>query len=558
MVSAELAHNPYLLETTARFNNHAPKVNSAIERFEGRPLVDWANEIPQTYRDEMNGFDFDLYFTGTEADYERMVSAFVEQGIVVLEESSFDDGVPSAKGMPENAVRVIHDGGFEDVGTKRREIANLIEWLDSHRNRWFEYDEFINQNTESLDELVPYIIINKGSLQLDMPFVSVETVDSVQDLSGTELANTPVLFMVDPSNRERFRNELVDVKNRRDVEDRQLFFLIHPSLNQDQVVRVISDLGVKDPQVVVKPDDPIVSQYIDDYPSMDFVRGAIRVLREAFDATKGTLAEFAAESVKTTQSRGEEIAELDLEIEYHKRARRLIEETVAFNKQQEIDGLYQDFENRILSWRNRKTGATGHDDIQKAASEFVYDIRGWMSALDTDIVTVMQADKEWIDKTMTGLYYSAGITHDFDPGIKSPSFQHNINLPKLFDAFMSQTGTEKVAPKGDFFGLFGSGGKADAPEEEVEIASFDVWRFTARGMIMPIVRRVETTCKQELSEYHESLVKAYSQQLAVLAEQLIEDKKLATAMLSDAERLLEEDKDWLSEFENRLLTIERC
>ncbi len=557
MVSAELAHNPYLLETTARFNNHAPKVNSAIERFEGRPLADWANEIPQTYRDEMNGFDFDLYFTGTEADYERMVSAFTEQGIAILDESSFIDSVPSAKDMPKNAVRVIHVGGFEDVNTKRREITNLIEWLDSYRNRWFEYDEFINKNSNSLDDLVPYIIINESSMQLDIPFVSVETVDSVHDLSRTELTNTPILFMVDPKNKERFRNELVDVKKEKSIEDRQLFFLIHPSMNQDQVVRVISDLGVRDPQVVDKPDDPMVLQYIDDYPSMDYVRGAIRVLREAFDATKGILAEFDSESVETTQSQGEEIAELDSEIGSHKRARRLIVDTKAFDKQQEISGLYQGFENCILSWRNRKTGATGLGNIQRAANEFIFDIHEWVKSLDVEIVCIMKSERNRVEKSLSELYYSAGNVPVFHPDVRPPSFQHDLEVPGLFKALMSQTGKDKVASKGDFFGLFGSGGKADVPDKEVEIASFDVWRFTARGMIMPVVREVEKACEAELVNYHKSLVKAYSQHLDSLIEELVEDKKLATAMLSDTERLLEEDKDWLSDFENQLHAIER-
>ena len=74
---------------------------------------------------------------------------------------------------------------------------------------------------------------------------------------------------------------------------------------------------------------------------------------------------------------------------------------------------------------------------------------------------------------------------------------------------------------------------------------------------MPVVREVEKACEAELVNYHKSLVKAYSQHLDSLIEELVEDKKLATAMLSDTERLLEEDKDWLSDFENQLHAIER-
>lgn len=557
MVNAELIHNPYLLETTARFNGREPKVNSAIEKFERRPLVDWVDEVPRTLRDEMNGLDFDLYFTGTKSDYERLIKAFTEQGIDVYDESSDDDQLTSAKTLSEYDVRMTHTGGFESVSAKRQEIASFIEWLKEHRNRWFDFDEFINQNSESLDELVPYIVVNKGTLQTEIPFVSIETVDSAQnDLAGTVLTNTPVLFMVDAKNKDRFRNELLYVKDRRDVEHRQLFFCIHPSMDQDRVIRVISDLGVEDPQVVDKPDSPRVLQYIDDYPSMDYVREAIEVFRSVYDTIRGILDDLNAETIKTSQSRVEEMAALDQEIEYHKRARTLIGETKSFGKQGKVYVLYQEFENRILTWRNRKTGATGHDEIQRAAKEFVFDIRGWVRTFDADIITTMQDEQNRIERAISGLYYSAGDVPDFEPDVPPPSYQTNKNLPNLTDALMSQTGTEMVNPKNDFFGFFG-GGKAEGPAEKVEIASYDVWRFTARGMLSPGIQRMVKACEQELAKYHASLVEAYTQQLDALIEQLLEDKELVTAMLSDEERLLEEDKDWLAEFEKHLLAIER-
>ena len=558
MVNAELIHNPYLLETTARFNGREPKVNSAIEKFERRPLVDWVDEVPRTLRDEMNGLDFDLYFTGTKSDYERLVKAFTEQGIDVYDESSDGDHIATAKSLSEYDVRLAHISGFEGVNTKRNEIAGLIDWLNMHRNRWFDYDEFINQNSESLDELVPYIVVNKGSMPFDIPFVSIETVDSAQnDLAGTVLTNTPILFMVDAKNKDRFRNDLLYVKDRKDIEHRQLFFCIHPSMDQDRVIRVISDLGVEDPQVVEKPDSSAVLQYIDDYPSMDYVREAIMIFRSAYNTIKGILDDLNAETMKTSQSRGEEIAALDQEIEYHKRTRTLIEETRSFDKQSEVSEIYQEFENRILTWRNRKTGATGHDEIEKAAREFVFDVRGWVSAFDADIITTMQDEQNRIERAISGLYYSAGDVPDFEPDVPPPSYQTNKNLPNLTDALMSQTGTEMVNPKNDFFGFFGGGGKAEGPAEKVEIASYDVWRFTARGMLSPGIQRMVKACEQELANYHASLVEAYTQQLDALIEQLLEDKELVTAMLSDEERLLEEDKDWLAEFEKHLLAIER-
>ena len=40
MISAELQHNPYLLETEVKFNGQSPKINCQIEKYENKLLVD--------------------------------------------------------------------------------------------------------------------------------------------------------------------------------------------------------------------------------------------------------------------------------------------------------------------------------------------------------------------------------------------------------------------------------------------------------------------------------------------------------------------------------------
>ena len=142
MVNAELAHNPYLLETTAKFNGSAPKINSQIEKYAKQPLSDWINKVPDIFSDEMNGYDFDLYFSGTKADFEALRATFAAAGVI-------DD------------VRLIHKETLEPVDTKLQEINNLLEWLKNNPNRWFDYSAFVAEHSEGgakalNDFLVPY------------------------------------------------------------------------------------------------------------------------------------------------------------------------------------------------------------------------------------------------------------------------------------------------------------------------------------------------------------------------------------------------------------------
>ena len=76
MIKAELSYNPYLCETEVRFNGQPPRINSLIEKYQNVVLQDWINELPQIFHDEMNGYDFELEFCGTELDLAEIEGAF--------------------------------------------------------------------------------------------------------------------------------------------------------------------------------------------------------------------------------------------------------------------------------------------------------------------------------------------------------------------------------------------------------------------------------------------------------------------------------------------------
>lgn len=87
MIKAELNYNPYLMETQIRFNDQPPRINSLVEKYQHMNLQSWVSKIPKIFYDEMNGFYFELDFTGTQLDYEDLCNAFRKVGIT-------DESVP--------------------------------------------------------------------------------------------------------------------------------------------------------------------------------------------------------------------------------------------------------------------------------------------------------------------------------------------------------------------------------------------------------------------------------------------------------------------------------
>lgn len=80
MVKVELKYNPYVLETKVYFNGQLPKINSQIEKFENKRLFVWSDKLLDILYSEMNGYDFDLDFSGTKADYEK-IKYLIEKNI---------------------------------------------------------------------------------------------------------------------------------------------------------------------------------------------------------------------------------------------------------------------------------------------------------------------------------------------------------------------------------------------------------------------------------------------------------------------------------------------
>ena len=97
MINAELSYNPYLMETKIKFNGQPPRINSLVEKYQEMNLQSWINKIPRIFYDEMNGYYFELDFTGTQLDYEMPCKTFRKAGI------------------SDKVVPIVHKGCLEDL-----------------------------------------------------------------------------------------------------------------------------------------------------------------------------------------------------------------------------------------------------------------------------------------------------------------------------------------------------------------------------------------------------------------------------------------------------------
>ena len=81
MINAELSYNPYLMETKIRFNGQPPRINSLVEKYQNMSLQSWISRIPKIFYDEMNGYYFELDFSGTSSTMRFFVIRSGEPGL---------------------------------------------------------------------------------------------------------------------------------------------------------------------------------------------------------------------------------------------------------------------------------------------------------------------------------------------------------------------------------------------------------------------------------------------------------------------------------------------
>lgn len=486
MITAELNHNPYLLLTTVRFNGQPPRINSQVEKYESVMLKDWIHKVPGIYHDEMNGYDFDLYFTGTKSDYESLRKAFADKGI------SGDD------------VRLFHKNELEDSETKSGAIDDLLQWLRENRNRKFDFEAFYEKNQEHFESAYPYVIIN-GTTDVQIhPQVSAECVRNAAELEDTVLTNTPILFYLEPASTKLSREDLKQLLKRPDIRQNQLFFLLHPQLNAEQVRRVILDLGVEDPQIVT-----------------------------AFDAYEKQLTL---------------LKEADL----------FFTERDNFNTAHAFAQIQQELFSQIGNWRNRKTKVVGDAECVAAARAYEADVDKWLSAFETAAGNTYRAVAEGIRQKFRDAYEKQGMALEYEPSETQLQPMTACEHVELYYELLDMEVVTHEEQKLDFKALFRMGGTQEERElVRVVTCYYAQWRDRVLHLVTPVVLRWIGENEAQLCDYYNALAEEYHIQLAELITDQDQKKDSVSAQLSDDERRLQEDNDWMAEFKDKLTHIER-
>lgn len=540
MINAELTHNPYLLQTSVKFNGQSPKINSQVEKYEHSMLKEWIDRIPKIFYDEMNGYDFDFNFVGTKSDFQSLQESFLRAGVT------------------SDMVRLFHKNELEDAETKSAAVDALVHWLRSNPNRKFDFDAFIVHNYDLFEGIYPYVIINGPVSESIHPQVSMEYVEDSSQLQNTDLTNTPILLFVDPFSRKQSREDLKRLLSRSDVKQTQLFFMVHPRLDVDQVARVIMDLGVENPQIVSAYDAEPVLMYIRNYPITEFVRNAIIVFRDKIEQLAEVLDVENEESELQNAEIHAVIDRIEAQLDLLKESDNFFTERDNINAAHMFLASQNTLREKLTKWRSWKTKVVGDDECAAAANDYDEEISKNLAIFIASVTEIYERIASEIYENYCEQYQKQGLDLEYAPEeIILEDAPENLGF-SLAEDFIAMKEITFEDPKYDIKALFRM---STVPEEKepVRVATcyYAKWREKALEQIIPIAEEYIQVLIAQLVNYCDALANAFHDHLSeLIAIQELEKNQVA-AQLSDDERKLQEDNDWLADFREQLIHIER-
>lgn len=115
---------------------------------------------------------------------------------------------------------------------------------------------------------------------------------------------------------------------------------------------------------------------------------------------------------------------------------------------------------------------------------------------------------------------------------------------------------ERYEEKTDLLDFFKA---SSEPKELVLVVTcyYERWREKAIELIIPVVENYIAESQKNLQDYYEELANTYHEKLSRLHDCKMEEKNIIASQLSEDERMLQADNDWLIALKDHLVKIER-
>lgn len=555
MVRAEISYNPYLLETKVMFNNQPPKMNSRVNKFTGAKLQSWLNELPGIFRDEMNGYNFELLFSGTVADFEELKDSFRSQKVNVDSE----DGNQFSRKI-EDAVQIVLKNELEGSEAKALEVEKLNEWLESNHNRRFNAEIFMRRNAELFSDPFVVLLVGNGVSEkdsIDGFEVSVQNVKNLSELPS-DISDTPIIVMVDADMFNEFDQFLNRILNVPTITKEQLFFIVSDDVDSLRVKNEIIDSGIDTPNIITSYDDEKLVKYFSTFSLVTYIAESISEYELSLARVEEGLVRDTKQQELQNKPVFERIDQIESDIINAEFAKESIEQRDNWQSPNEFKLALYDFLDRVMAWKKRTVKLTS-EQAEEGAAEFREALIGFFDLFKARIEAAVDLESKTINSKLTSLFEDAELVGIQPKPVQVGDFDFDtIEIPDFTNYLLNLKRVDWVREHNDIFQFVKDVmGSSDAEMVRKESYPLQEWREYAVTNTAPSLDAVINMADQVLSNYYENLSATYLTAIEEGLKRLEQHKAKVVADLSSEAQRIQEDNDWVSDFQGRLNVLKR-
>lgn len=555
MIRAEISYNPYLLETKVMFNNQPPKMNSRVNKFTGAKLQSWLNELPGIFRDEMNGYNFELLFSGTVADFEELKDSFRSQKVNVDPE----DGNQFSR-KTEDAVQIVLKNELEGSEVKALEVEKLNEWLESNHNRRFNAEIFMRRNAELFSDPFVVLLVGNGVSEkdsIDGFEVSVQNVKKLSELPS-DISDTPIIVMVDADMFNEFDQFLNRILNVPTITKEQLFFIVSDDVDSLRVKNEIIDSGIDTPNIITSYDDAKLVKYFSTFSLVTYIAESISEYELSLARVEEGLVRDTKQQELQNKPVFERIDQIESDIINAEFAKESIEQRDNWQSPNEFKLALYDFLDRVMAWKKRTVKLTS-EQAEEGAAEFREALIGFFDLFKARIEAAVDLESKTINSKLTSLFEDAELVGIQPKPVQVGDFDfETIEIPDFTNYLLNLKRVDWVREHNDIFQFVKDVmGSSDAEMVRKESYPLQEWREYAVTNTAPSLDTVINMADQVLSNYYEDLSATYLTAIEEGLKRLEQHKAKVVADLSSEAQRIQEDNDWVSDFQGRLNVLKR-
>ena len=259
----------------------------------------------------------------------------------------------------------------------------------------------------------------------------------------------------------------------------------------------------------------------------------------------------------TNREAQEEIDSINAMLDRLKTADQFFREYPDSLSTKNTDEMKTELLNKVNGWRKNRTKIYKQDEASAAAKEFEKYVNQWLKNF------AAETKKETTDKVI-------GIRKDFEAEYLKTKYDDyrtstlDVAIPDMemiepfAPALLEMKEERYVEAKEDLFGIFFKQRQAEDKEMVLETTyEYNEWRAHVAKLVNDAVDKYVTMLGNIFKRYCEAMKEKYQGHIGRAVVQELSKKQDAESHMSEDAKKLQADNDWLHQFNEQRLAIER-